>query len=298
MSSLLLSNVSPSQAAVGRLPELADTNAVLQGVTIKVSDSSQQAAMIDFLSSFGCQELRKRINKDEVEETWMGYGPEQLSIPSDWTPGASFAKYGGHASFHIVYDPKATSALYRIGGDTPPGNNIAYVQLGVPNYRISQMVKSGGNILDAYGHVEVMSPSGLPVRGIIGSVPDPIMFIAINCVNVKESQAFYEQLGFQELDVPYGRLTNGTTLFEPAPPKKSVYMAPSPNSMGVLLLPTKFKTLTRNPVVESLNLVYAPTTTDETSSAEQDFPNLVDPSGVAINFQPEKSFEAEEKRTR
>lgn len=70
--------------------------------------------------------------------------------------------------------------------------------VGVPGYRISQMVAAGGNILDAYGLVNVISPCGLPVRGIVGISPDPIMFVAINCDNVKESAAFYEQLGFME----------------------------------------------------------------------------------------------------
>lgn len=70
--------------------------------------------------------------------------------------------------------------------------------MGVPGYRISQMVASGGKILDAYGLVNVVSPSGLPFRGVIGISPDPIMLLAVNCVDVKESRAFYEQLGFVE----------------------------------------------------------------------------------------------------
>jgi len=70
--------------------------------------------------------------------------------------------------------------------------------VGVPGYRISQMVAAGANILDAYGLVNVISPCGLPLRGIVGISPDPIMFVAINCDNVKESAAFYDQLGFVE----------------------------------------------------------------------------------------------------
>ncbi len=72
------------------------------------------------------------------------------------------------------------------------------ISVGVPGYRISQMVAAGGNILDAYGLVNVVSPSGLPMRGIVGISPDPIMLVAINCANVKESAAFYENLGFTE----------------------------------------------------------------------------------------------------
>ena len=60
------------------------------------------------------------------------------------------------------------------------------------------MVASGGKIIDAYGLVNVVSPSGLPFRGIVGITPDPLMLVAVNCKDVKESKAFYEQLGFVE----------------------------------------------------------------------------------------------------
>jgi hypothetical protein len=60
------------------------------------------------------------------------------------------------------------------------------------------MVEAGGKITDAYGLVNVVSPSGLPLRGIVGISPDPIMLIAINCKDVKDSREFYEQLGFVE----------------------------------------------------------------------------------------------------
>jgi hypothetical protein len=129
---------------------------------------------------------------------WLGFGPEQLSIPRDFElPVSSFAQYGGHASIHVRCDSKTTAPLYRIGDDTP-GNNIAFLQVGVPGYRVSQMQETGGKILDAYGLVNVVSPSGLPLRGIVGISPDPIMLLAINCKDVKESKAFYEQLGFVE----------------------------------------------------------------------------------------------------
>jgi hypothetical protein len=60
------------------------------------------------------------------------------------------------------------------------------------------MVAAGGNIIDAYGLVNVIAPCGLPMRGIVGISPDPIMFVAINCKKVKESVAYYQQLGFVE----------------------------------------------------------------------------------------------------
>ena len=57
------------------------------------------------------------------------------------------------------------------------------------------MVKNGGNVIDAYGWVNVVSPAGLPVRSIIGISPDPIMFLAVNCADVALSEEFYTKLG-------------------------------------------------------------------------------------------------------
>ena len=58
------------------------------------------------------------------------------------------------------------------------------------------MVKNGGNVIDAYGWVNVVCPAGLPVRSIIGISPDPIMFLAVNCADVAMSEEFYNKLGF------------------------------------------------------------------------------------------------------
>jgi hypothetical protein len=54
---------------VGSLPELANSNAYVQGLTINVADSVQQKQMIDFLvNGFSCEVLRQR-NQDTIEET-------------------------------------------------------------------------------------------------------------------------------------------------------------------------------------------------------------------------------------
>lgn len=172
-----------------------------------------------------------------------------------------------------------------------------YLAVAVPGYRISQMVANGGKILDAYGLVDVVSPAGLPIRGIVGISPDPIMFVALNCKDVRASRAFYEQIGFVEQDVPYSRPSKGTTIFEPAPPKGSSYLSLSPNCMGVLLLPTKQRrAITPNPVIESLNIVYKPSSDDETATSEDLI--LKDPSNVSLKFQSDSAFSALEKMTR
>ena len=156
------------------------------------------------------------------------------------------------------------------------------------------MVKNGGNVLDAYGYVNVISPAGLPMRGIVGIWPDPIMFCAINCVNINESKSFYEKLGFAEQSYPYCRPGNGLGQFEPPQPKGSVYMAPSPNSMGVLLLPFNSKKISPNPSVQGLNIVYSLSE----GSADEDVTNAKDPSGVGIFFDPIIKFATLEQSTR
>jgi hypothetical protein len=300
--SLIYSGVSPlsAQANVGKLPEFLDTNVILQGITVRVADQSQQKAMIQFLEDgFDFQVLRKRIS-GSVEETWLGFGPEQLSIPSDFQlPVSAFAKYGGHASIHLAYDTQEATPFYRTG-DNVPGNNVAYLQVAVPGYRISQMVKNGGNILDAYGFVSVVSPAGLPIRGIVGIAPDPIMFIAINCVDVKKSQDFYERLGFVTQEYPYSRPNKGLGQFEPMQPEKSVYLAPSANCMGLLLLQSRLKRITPNPAVQSLNLVFT-ASSDQVDNYEIENGGslqLNDPSGISITFQSASDFEREELITR
>merc|ERR1712071_359799 len=53
-----------------------------------------------------------------------------------------------------------------------------------------------------YGYVNVISPVGLPIRGIVGISPDPTMFVAINTEDMEKSRAFYEQLGMVEQKIP------------------------------------------------------------------------------------------------
>jgi len=281
-------------AAIGSLPELQDTNVILQGLTVTVADQSQLENMITFLlNSFDFKVLRQ-VTEGTVTNTWCGFGPEELSIPSDFEiPVSSFGAYGGHASINVSYDTKTSVVNYRTGGDAP-GDNIAYLQVGVPTYRISQMVKNGGNVLDAYGLVNVVSPCGLPMRGIVGISPDPIMFVALNCQDVQASKIFYNQLGFVEQEYPFCRPNKGAGQFEPPQPPNSIYLAPSPNSMGVLLLQgNKRKKVTPNPVLQSLNLVYAPSNPEDEPPSD-----LVDPSGIKISFKSVGMFLAEEKRSR
>jgi len=172
------------------------------------------------------------------------------------------------------------------------------VIVGVPTYRVSQMIKQGGSVLDAYGFVNVISPSGLPMRGIVGIWPDPLMFCAINCVDVEKSKTFYKQLGFVEQEYPYCRLGKGTGDFEPPQPKNSVYLSQSKNSMGVLLIPSKKKTVSPNPAIGSLDIVYKPSEDETGEGKEGEEVSLQDLSGINIVFERDTMFEAAEKATR
>lgn len=312
----------PADAAVGTLPEFADSNAILQSVTIDVTDAVQFEDTVKFFGKgFDMRVLRERrvegggsaTGEGGSRDVWLGYGPEDLDVPSDFVlPMSSFSKDGGHASLHVRYDPSSSSRdaapLYvRSSGeynDAPaPGNNVAYLQLGVPTYRISQMVKHGGNVLDAYGWVNVVSPAGLPIRGVVGArSPDPMMFVAVYCDDVDASEGFYAKLGFVRRGYPYARPNNGMGQFEPPQPKGSRYLAPSANSMGILLLPRprkrfgRMEALVPNPVLRSLNVVYAPTAGGGTAVDDDGASILIrDPSYVPISFVSQDSFEREIK---
>lgn len=219
---------------------------------------------------------------------------------------SSLAQYGGHASIHVRYDPLSTVALYKrssgeYNNEPAPGDSIAYLQLGVPQYRISQMVKNGGNVIDAYGWVNVVSPAGLPVRAIVGIRPDPIMFLAVNCADVAKSEEFYNKLGFVRQEYPFARPNAGQGQFEPPQPARSAYLAPSANSMGVLLLQKekRKRAVVPNPVVRSINVVYAPQegAGGGDTGAVDLAPQLMDPSSVPISFVPEEYLEREVRST-
>ncbi|KAL7531286.1 hypothetical protein ACHAXR_003955 [Thalassiosira sp. AJA248-18] len=305
-----------ANAAIGTLPEFSDTNAILQSITIDVTDTSQYDETIAFFTKGfdGMKVLRERGSKGgglAEKNTWLGFGPETLSIPSNFElPVSSLSQYGGHASIHIRYDPSTTAPYYKrsageYNNEPARGDNIAYLQIGVPQYRMSKLVENGGNILDAYGWVNVVSPAGLPVRGIIGIRADPIMFLALNCQDVGESEEFYAKLGFVRQEYPYARLNQGQGQFEPPQPSKSVYVAPSPNSMGILLLQNqkRKKKVVPNPVLRSLNVVYAPPENDGDDGDDGDGnnnnldPQFVDPSSVPIAFISQDYLEKEIKMT-
>ena len=293
LSASMIAPSLESNAAVGTLPEFSDTNAIVQGITINVAESKQFFDMVDFLRDGLNFQVLRQENKGSISSVWLGFGPEQANIPSDFVlPVSSFAKYGGHASIEIRFDAKSTTSFY--DGTSMGGNNIAYLQVGVPSYRISQMVAHGGNVIDAYGLVNIISPAGLPIRAIVGISPDPIMFLAIYSSDVKQSKAFYEAIGMMEQEYPYARPNKGMGQFEPPMPKNSIYLSHSANSMGVLILPTEKKKqkVSANPAFQCMRIVYNPS--DPLDEANTKSIETIDPSSVNISFIPYSRFEKEE----
>lgn len=97
--------------------------------------------------------------------------------------------------------------------------------------------------------------------------------------------------------MPFARPSKGTTIFEPGKPDNAIYMAPTANCMGVLLLQKKGrKKITPNPAIEALNIVYTPA--EDSASGSGDTMVLKDPSGLPISFQPVDDFSKEERITR
>ena len=79
-----------------------------------------------------------------------------------------------------------------------------------------------------------------------------------------------------------------------------MYVAPSANSMGILLLQNKRgrkKTVAPNPVLRSLNVVYAPPEGGDGDSTPSLDPQVMDPSSIPISFISQDYLETEIKST-
>ena len=96
-------------------------------------------------------------------------------------------------------------------------------------------------------------------------------------------------------EYPFCRPNKGQGQFEPPQPKGSVYLAPSKNSMGVLLLKAPKKKVKTNPTFSSMTIVYTPSEGTDASSGSM---KVTDPNAVPVSFIPFTAFEKEEKGTR
>jgi hypothetical protein len=189
-----------------------------------------------------------------------------------------------------------------------PGKNIVYLQMGMLMYHTSQILMYGGNVLDAYGWVNVICPAGLPSHAVVGvRSPDTLMFVALYCNNVESSANFYANPRFIKRDNPYAQPNNGKGQFESPQPRGSTYISPLANSMGILLLPREkegggffsygvWKVLVPDLVLRSLNVVYAPTM-GTVDGGEATTMSIMDPLYVPILFVSQVAFMRELKAT-
>lgn len=227
LSGLAATGTAPTHA-LGELPEVAQLSRLPAHAVVKTQD---MAALVDFLTKgVGLRVLRTEKAADGAEVNFVGFGPEQLVIPSEFQPGLStFADYGGHFSFKLVSVPE----------DEPldVGFGLAYFKLGMPFYRFSKVLEYGGEVISSYGWTYVRAPGGLPLQIVLGDQPrDPIMLAAVYVKDIKKAEAYYAKLGMKRQDFPYARATV-PSVFEPQQPKNSVFMGFSDDSFGMLLLP-------------------------------------------------------------
>lgn len=240
---------APAALAVGTLPETTKLPRVAVQGSVRVSSS---APLVDFLTKgLGFTVLRREqysVNGKRAITTTVGYGPEQLAVPTDFAPGVtSFQGYGGHFTLQLVevMDEKDDGVLRFY----EPGTGLAYIQIGLPNYRISKLLEYGGEITSSYGFTEVVAPGGLPLRIILGnSVRDPFMFQALYTTNLAASENFYtREIGMKRCKYPRARPVEESS-FEPPQPKGSVFLSYSEDSFGVLLLSRDKKDASKGPI--------------------------------------------------
>ena len=175
----------------------------------------------------------REVSGPEYDSVFLGYGPAPYSKPPGFLPGvSSFDDYGAHFALELRA-PKKNAAL-RVG------NGLQFIQLALPNVRISKLIAAGGNITEAYGNINVLAPGcDVPFRIIIGEIRDPFMFAALRVRDTAAAAQFYqsEPVAMSPQPYPQARPFSPPGPFEPEQPQGSVYLAHSNDTFGMLLLP-------------------------------------------------------------
>ena len=233
--------LSPSSShAVGDLFEFRDLSCVLQDVTFNVQNSFAEAELLRVLLQDTCKILRSaksNINdKDAVNVTTVGFGPEMYKMPAGFRPGvSSLSEYGGHAT--LTFNARLSN-----DGDSPTeifsaGNGLQYIKIGTEQLRISKGVDAGGTVSFAYGWVDMATPGGVPLELVVGTATDPLMLACLRCTSVPNSVDFFtEELGMLPQEFPHARQVGSN--FEPQLPTGAVFLSYGPGQFGLLLVPT------------------------------------------------------------
>ena len=238
------------------------------------------AAAVTFWTA-GCGALlldTRIVNGRNV--TRVGFGPESLRKDD-----------GGKFSLELIESAEPS----QMGGENAV---VQYIQLGMPVFRLSRVMATGGEIKSAYGWTDLVAPGGVPLRVQIDeNRRDPFQFVALRCNDLKATIKHYEAHGMAVQQVEASRkkisfsinsnsLFEDTDAFEPEREKGATLMGYDEklDSTGLLLLPSisRAKLAQPNPDFQ-LSVV---------GSRLSNAPADVSPEGLRSVFLAEKDFEA------
>jgi hypothetical protein len=97
-------------------------------------------------------------------------------------------------------------------------------------------MRIGAVVQYAYGWVDLDAPYAIPLQMVVGIARDPIMLACIRVSSVSQSKSYFESLGMKEL--PFSLARQKGSQFEQTQPKDSVYLSFSPDTLGLLLVPS------------------------------------------------------------
>jgi len=155
----------------------------IQRLTIPVDDMN---SAVQFWTRGAGALVRSSRLVNGMNVTVVGFGPESLRLDD----GAKF-------SLELV-EAGADS------GPNPLGEQLEYLQLAMPVFRLSQVMAYGGKIESAYGWTLLTAPGGVQLRVKIDETRrDPFEFVAFRVSNLKAAIKHYEAQGMQSGE-PYG----------------------------------------------------------------------------------------------
>jgi catechol 2,3-dioxygenase-like lactoylglutathione lyase family enzyme len=257
----------------------AGQGAFPQSLRIGVPDMA--AALTFWTLGAGGLVLSTRLDPDGANVTRVGFGSQSF----DKEDGAKFA----------------LELVERYGGGMGYGSDDAvlqYVQLGLPQFRLSRAMANGAEILSAYGWTEAVVPGGLPIRVKIDETRrDPFELVAIRVSDMGAAVRHYESLGMSKVDETiagrkvqlggsYGISFKSGNALEPEKEPGSVLMSfgDPALSTGLLLCPPKKRKA-------KLSLGAPPIALTIVGKPPEAGSRLTSPDGITSEFVPLEEFE-------
>lgn len=253
-SVMFLSDPSSPALAVTEIPEFKDYESRMKSVVLNTYNPSVHESTVNFFTRAftGFKVVKdEKSATDNGRVTVVAYGDVEDSVGKAFVPGVSnYNLYGGHCSITLSCPSKATS-MNPIP-DPPPPTNLAYIQLSVPGYRISQVYATGGTMISAYGYMNALAPNGVQVRAIVGDNPgNEISYVAVRAQKGADCKKVAEEWtrdvkGLKEWSKPPQCRPGGQEEFEPRTFPGAVYLGVGEEGgleggPGVLILPSWYK---------------------------------------------------------